>query len=71
VTPPRSMDRGPMTTPVETLILVWVIGMVWSEVKQLWEEGFVKYVFQVRHPCSHPRRAHTVHTCSGGIGWTL
>lgn len=44
---PRAMDRGPMTTAVETLILIWVIGMVWSEVKQVWEEGFVKYVFQV------------------------
>lgn len=56
-----------MTTPIETLILIWVVGMVWSEVKQLWDEGFVKYVFQV----SAPRKRSTLRNnkfCSGGIG---
>ncbi|KHN74212.1 Transient-receptor-potential-like protein [Toxocara canis] len=42
----RASDRGPPPTTIETLVLIWVIGMLWSEVKQLWEEGFKKYIYQ-------------------------
>ncbi|CAD6190350.1 unnamed protein product [Caenorhabditis auriculariae] len=42
----RASDRGPVPTGIETLVFTWVIGMLWSEIKQLWEEGFKKYVRQ-------------------------
>ncbi|KJH41533.1 transient-receptor-potential calcium channel protein [Dictyocaulus viviparus] len=42
----RASDRGPPPTAIESLVVAWVIGMLWSEIKQLWEEGFTKYVHQ-------------------------
>uniref|UniRef100_A0A5S6QHN1 Ion_trans domain-containing protein n=1 Tax=Trichuris muris TaxID=70415 RepID=A0A5S6QHN1_TRIMR len=42
----RASERGPALSFVEILIVIWVIGMAWSEVKQIWEEGFTKYVNQ-------------------------
>ncbi|CAJ0942580.1 unnamed protein product, partial [Mesorhabditis belari] len=42
----RASDRGPSATMIETLVVCWVFGMLWSEIKQLWEEGFSKYVYQ-------------------------
>ncbi|KHJ49513.1 hypothetical protein D918_00640 [Trichuris suis] len=42
----RAAERGPALSFVEMLIVIWVIGMAWSEVKQIWEEGFIKYVNQ-------------------------
>ncbi|CAJ0598054.1 unnamed protein product [Cylicocyclus nassatus] len=42
----RASDRGPPPTLIETLVVAWVLGMLWSEIKQLWEEGFTKYVHQ-------------------------
>ncbi|VDM68366.1 unnamed protein product [Strongylus vulgaris] len=42
----RASDRGPPPTFIEVLVVAWVLGMLWSEIKQLWEEGFTKYVHQ-------------------------
>ncbi|WKX99872.1 hypothetical protein Q1695_014614 [Nippostrongylus brasiliensis] len=42
----RASDRGPPPTIIESLVVAWVLGMLWSEIKQLWEEGFTKYVHQ-------------------------
>uniref|UniRef100_A0A914X5M3 Transient receptor ion channel domain-containing protein n=1 Tax=Plectus sambesii TaxID=2011161 RepID=A0A914X5M3_9BILA len=42
----RASDRGPAATVIESLVCFWVFGMLWSEVKQLWDEGFKKYVHQ-------------------------
>uniref|UniRef100_A0A8R1HR56 ANK_REP_REGION domain-containing protein n=1 Tax=Caenorhabditis japonica TaxID=281687 RepID=A0A8R1HR56_CAEJA len=42
----RASDRGPPATWVEALVFTWVIGMLWSEIKQLWEEGFKRYMRQ-------------------------
>ncbi|PAV75537.1 hypothetical protein WR25_21169 [Diploscapter pachys] len=42
----RASDRGPPPTIIECLVLTWVLGMLWSEIKQLWEEGFKKYFHQ-------------------------
>ncbi|CDW52278.1 transient receptor potential ion channel A [Trichuris trichiura] len=42
----RAAERGPALSFVEMLIVIWVIGMAWSEVKQIWQEGFIKYVNQ-------------------------
>ncbi|KAK0419150.1 hypothetical protein QR680_013981 [Steinernema hermaphroditum] len=42
----RASDRGPPPSFIETLVFFWVLGMLWSEMKQLWEEGFIKYIYQ-------------------------
>lgn len=55
----RASDRGAPPTFVEVLVMLWVLGkgiyldrillflgMLWSEVKQLWEEGLTRYVYQ-------------------------
>lgn len=42
----RASDRGPPPTVIESLVFLWVMGMIWSEVKQLWDEGFKKYTLQ-------------------------
>ncbi|CAB3374374.1 Hypothetical predicted protein [Cloeon dipterum] len=42
----RQNTRGPAPSMIEWLILFWVSGMVWSECKQLWEEGLKAYVRQ-------------------------
>uniref|UniRef100_A0A5K4FFE2 ANK_REP_REGION domain-containing protein n=1 Tax=Schistosoma mansoni TaxID=6183 RepID=A0A5K4FFE2_SCHMA len=42
----RSEIRGPDPNVIEMLILWWVIGFVWSEMKQIWEEGLKAYVRQ-------------------------
>ncbi|GAB6026000.1 hypothetical protein CHUAL_011965 [Chamberlinius hualienensis] len=42
----RQNIRGPPPSFVEWLIFFWVTGMVWSECKQLWEEGLTAYASQ-------------------------
>ncbi|GFT90017.1 transient-receptor-potential-like protein [Nephila pilipes] len=42
----RQNVRGPPLSFVEWLIFFWVIGMVWAECKQLWEEGLKAYIRQ-------------------------
>uniref|UniRef100_A0A0X3PE78 Transient-receptor-potential-like protein n=1 Tax=Schistocephalus solidus TaxID=70667 RepID=A0A0X3PE78_SCHSO len=42
----RQQTRGPDPNRIELLILWWVAGFVWSEMKQIWEEGFKAYVRQ-------------------------
>ncbi|VDD92164.1 unnamed protein product [Enterobius vermicularis] len=45
----RASDRGPQPTVIETLVLIWLYctpGMLWSEVKQLWDEGLKRYIKQ-------------------------
>ncbi|CAD5216358.1 unnamed protein product [Bursaphelenchus okinawaensis] len=42
----RASDRGAPPTFVELLVMSWVLGMLWSEIKQLWEEGLTRYVYQ-------------------------
>ncbi|KAM3723050.1 Transient receptor potential-gamma protein [Dirofilaria immitis] len=39
----RKEVRGPPPTFVELAILVWVFGLVWVEIKQLWNEGLCDY----------------------------
>ncbi|KAK4012303.1 hypothetical protein OUZ56_021403 [Daphnia magna] len=36
--------RGAPPTMIEWLILAWVCGLVWSEIKQLWDVGLQEYV---------------------------
>uniref|UniRef100_A0A183BRW5 ANK_REP_REGION domain-containing protein n=1 Tax=Globodera pallida TaxID=36090 RepID=A0A183BRW5_GLOPA len=42
----RAADRGPTPTLIEWLVFIWVLGMLWSEIKQMWLEGFTKYIHQ-------------------------
>ena len=36
--------RGAKPSLVETCILAWVTGLIWSEIKQLWDVGLREYV---------------------------
>ena len=36
--------RGSKPTIVEWCILAWVGGLIWSEIKQLWDVGLKEYV---------------------------
>ncbi|XP_072756146.1 transient receptor potential-gamma protein isoform X2 [Anoplolepis gracilipes] len=41
---PAPTKRGAAPTVVEWIILAWVSGLIWSEVKQLWDVGLEEYV---------------------------
>ncbi|XP_076235807.1 transient receptor potential cation channel gamma isoform X3 [Calliopsis andreniformis] len=41
---PAPRKRGAAPTIVEWFILAWVSGLIWSEVKQLWDVGLKEYV---------------------------
>ncbi|KAK0418100.1 hypothetical protein QR680_013369 [Steinernema hermaphroditum] len=43
IDPDRKERRGPPPTPVEWAILAWVIGLIWVEIKQLWDCGLHEY----------------------------
>ncbi|KAK7882965.1 hypothetical protein WMY93_029139 [Mugilogobius chulae] len=36
--------QGPVPTTVEWMILPWVLGFIWTEIKQMWDSGFKDYV---------------------------
>ncbi|RWS07648.1 transient receptor potential-gamma protein-like protein [Dinothrombium tinctorium] len=36
--------RGAPPTLIELMILAWVLGLIWSEIKQLWELGLLDYL---------------------------
>nr|XP_040048676.1 short transient receptor potential channel 4b [Gasterosteus aculeatus aculeatus] len=36
--------QGPAPTTVEWLILPWVLGFVWTEIKQMWDSGLEDYI---------------------------
>ncbi|XP_076607136.1 short transient receptor potential channel 4-like isoform X2 [Chaetodon auriga] len=36
--------QGPAPTTVEWMILPWVLGFIWAEIKQMWDGGFQDYV---------------------------
>ncbi|XP_059931158.1 short transient receptor potential channel 4-like [Gadus macrocephalus] len=36
--------QGPPPTTVEWMILPWVVGFVWTEIKQMWDGGFHDYM---------------------------
>uniref|UniRef100_A0A158P6X9 ANK_REP_REGION domain-containing protein n=1 Tax=Angiostrongylus cantonensis TaxID=6313 RepID=A0A158P6X9_ANGCA len=41
--PDRKEGRGPPPTPVEVAIIIWVLGLIWVEIKQLWNSGLYDY----------------------------
>ncbi|XP_053312314.1 short transient receptor potential channel 4 [Spea bombifrons] len=38
------MREGPAPTVVEWMILPWVLGFIWGEIKQMWDGGFQDYI---------------------------
>ncbi|XP_035682590.1 short transient receptor potential channel 4-like [Branchiostoma floridae] len=40
----RPDQQGPVPNTVEWMIFVWVLGMIWGEIKQLWEAGLKEYI---------------------------
>ncbi|KAM8768309.1 short transient receptor potential channel 4b [Acanthopagrus schlegelii] len=36
--------QGPPPTTVEWMILPWVLGFIWTEIKQMWDSGFKDYI---------------------------
>ncbi|XP_061072825.1 short transient receptor potential channel 4-like [Conger conger] len=36
--------QGPAPSPVEWMILPWVLGFIWTEIKQMWDGGFQDYI---------------------------
>uniref|UniRef100_A0A4W6FQ61 Transient receptor potential cation channel, subfamily C, member 4a n=1 Tax=Lates calcarifer TaxID=8187 RepID=A0A4W6FQ61_LATCA len=40
----RQDRQGPAPTTVEWMILPWVLGFIWAEIKQMWDGGFQDYV---------------------------
>ncbi|XP_017546789.1 short transient receptor potential channel 4-like [Pygocentrus nattereri] len=38
------MRQGPPPTIVEWMILPWVIGFIWAEIKQMWDGGLQDYI---------------------------
>uniref|UniRef100_A0A669EPZ6 Transient receptor potential cation channel, subfamily C, member 4a n=1 Tax=Oreochromis niloticus TaxID=8128 RepID=A0A669EPZ6_ORENI len=40
----RQDRQGPPPTAVEWMILPWVLGFIWAEIKQMWDGGFQDYV---------------------------
>ncbi|XP_077422308.1 short transient receptor potential channel 4b [Vanacampus margaritifer] len=41
---PQRDIQGPAPTVVEWMILPWVIGFIWTEIKQMWDSGFQDYL---------------------------
>ncbi|KAI5099851.1 transient receptor potential cation channel, subfamily C, member 4b [Silurus meridionalis] len=40
----ESDRQGPAPTTVEWMILPWVLGFIWAEIKQMWDGGFQDYI---------------------------
>uniref|UniRef100_A0A8K9X950 Transient receptor ion channel domain-containing protein n=1 Tax=Oncorhynchus mykiss TaxID=8022 RepID=A0A8K9X950_ONCMY len=36
--------QGPPPTVVEWMILPWVLGFIWAEIKEMWDGGFTEYI---------------------------
>ncbi|XP_022246931.1 transient receptor potential-gamma protein-like, partial [Limulus polyphemus] len=36
--------RGASPTIIEWMVLAWVAGLIWSEIKELWESGLTQYI---------------------------
>ncbi|KAK3531910.1 hypothetical protein QTP70_034417 [Hemibagrus guttatus] len=42
---PTERDRqGPKPTTVEWMILPWILGFIWTEIKQMWDGGLQDYI---------------------------
>nr|CFW94256.1 Eka-Trpl2 protein [Euperipatoides kanangrensis] len=41
---PKNERRGPPPTVIEWMIMTWIAGLVWTEIKQLWDDGLYEYV---------------------------
>ncbi|XP_067949824.1 short transient receptor potential channel 4-like [Watersipora subatra] len=41
---PQHEVRGPPPSLLECMITCWVVGLIWAEMKQLWNAGFKEYI---------------------------
>uniref|UniRef100_A0AAQ5Y611 Transient receptor ion channel domain-containing protein n=1 Tax=Amphiprion ocellaris TaxID=80972 RepID=A0AAQ5Y611_AMPOC len=44
IAPAKRNLQGPPPTTVEWMILPWVLGFIWTEIKQMWDSGFEDYI---------------------------
>ncbi|XP_036451510.1 LOW QUALITY PROTEIN: short transient receptor potential channel 4a [Colossoma macropomum] len=44
IVPQAPMRQGPPPTIVEWMILPWVLGFIWAEIKQMWDGGLQDYI---------------------------
>ncbi|XP_017346347.1 short transient receptor potential channel 4b [Ictalurus punctatus] len=44
IVPTDPNRQGPKPTTVEWMILPWVLGFIWTEIKQMWDGGFQDYI---------------------------
>uniref|UniRef100_A0A8B9H3Q6 Transient receptor potential cation channel, subfamily C, member 4a n=1 Tax=Astyanax mexicanus TaxID=7994 RepID=A0A8B9H3Q6_ASTMX len=44
ITGSKARSQGPPPNTVEWMILPWVLGFIWAEIKQMWDGGFQDYV---------------------------
>ncbi|XP_060753704.1 short transient receptor potential channel 4b [Neoarius graeffei] len=44
IVPPDPTRQGPKPTTVEWMILPWVLGFIWTEIKQMWDGGLQDYI---------------------------
>ncbi|XP_019943540.2 short transient receptor potential channel 4-like [Paralichthys olivaceus] len=44
ISSPQRNFQGPAPTIVEWMILPWVLGFIWTEIKQMWDNGFKDYI---------------------------
>uniref|UniRef100_A0A8C5P7U1 Transient receptor potential cation channel subfamily C member 4 n=1 Tax=Leptobrachium leishanense TaxID=445787 RepID=A0A8C5P7U1_9ANUR len=40
----KDMTKAPAATIVEWMILPWILGFIWGEIKQMWDGGFQDYI---------------------------
>ncbi|XP_077977349.1 short transient receptor potential channel 4-like [Glandiceps talaboti] len=44
VTKMHSQQRGPLPSGFEFVIMVWILGMIWREIKEIWSGGILDYI---------------------------
>uniref|UniRef100_A0A3Q3IYM7 Short transient receptor potential channel 1 n=1 Tax=Monopterus albus TaxID=43700 RepID=A0A3Q3IYM7_MONAL len=51
-TPGKKNTMGPALEMIDYLLILWIIGMVWSDVKRLWYEGLEDFLEESRNQLS-------------------
>uniref|UniRef100_A0A1I8ICT4 ANK_REP_REGION domain-containing protein n=1 Tax=Macrostomum lignano TaxID=282301 RepID=A0A1I8ICT4_9PLAT len=68
----KLQERGPEPSVVEWIIVVYVMGFVWQEVKQLWSEGAKAYVTDMWNLLDFATNSLYIATITlRGVAWYL
>ena len=43
----RKYERGSLPTPIELLIIVWVQGLIWKSLKEVYKQGLLEYLLNL------------------------